>query len=129
MQGGIPRSAPLSYMEKPVAAHLTRPSSRHPPGDHSVSSTLMSVFPSAQADLVTLANWRTAPYSRWAFQHVREIVPSADIPSAPGDVWTLASAPEDFSSFRFEHNGKPYGIDQFLDDTGTDGLVILHRGK
>ena len=89
----------------------------------------MSGFPSAQTDLVTLANWRTAPYSRWAFQHVREIVPSADIPNAPSDVWKLASEPKDFSSFRFEHGGKQYSIDKFLDETDTDGLVILHGGK
>ena len=94
-----------------------------------MSSTLMSGFPSAQTDLVTLANWRTAPYSRWAFQHVREIVPSADIPNAPSDVWKLASEPQDFSSFRFEHSGKQYSIDKFLDETDTDGLVILHGGK
>ena len=94
-----------------------------------MSSTLMSGFPSAQTDLVTLANWRTAPYSRWAFQHVREIVPSADIPNAPSDVWKLASEPKDFSSFRFEHGGKQYSIDKFLDETDTDGLVILHGGK
>ncbi len=31
----------------------------------------------------TLANWRAAPHNRWAFHHVREIVPSADIPSDP----------------------------------------------
>ena len=89
----------------------------------------MSGFPSAQTDLVTLANWRTAPYSKWAFQHVREIVPSADIPNAPGDVWKLVPEPKDFSSFRFEHGGKQYSIDKFLDETDTDGLVILHGGK
>ncbi len=89
----------------------------------------MSAFPSAETDLVTLANWRTAPYNKWAFQRVREIVPSADIPNAPGDIWKLVSEPKDFSSFRFEHGGKAYSLDQFLDKTDTDGLVILHRGK
>jgi CubicO group peptidase (beta-lactamase class C family) len=93
------------------------------------SSSLMSGFPSAEADQVTLANWRTAPYMKWAFQHVREIVSSADIPSAPGDVWKLKSEHKDFSSFRFEHSGKSYGLDQFIDETDTDGFVILHRGK
>ena len=93
------------------------------------SSALMSGFPSADFDQVTLANWRNAPYSKWAFRHVREIVPSADISNAPGDVWTLVSAPRDFSAFRFAHGGRQYGIDQFVDETDTDGLVILHRGK
>jgi len=93
------------------------------------SSTLMSGFPSAESDQVTLANWRTAPYSKWAFQHVREIIPSADIANAPNDIWKLVSESKDFSSFRFAHGGKQYGLDQFVDETDTDGLVILHRGK
>ena len=94
-----------------------------------MSSTLMSGFPCAETDQVTLANWRTAPYMKWAFQHVREIVPSADIPNARDAVWQLESERADFSSFRFEHGGKPYGIDDFLDETDSDGLVVLHRGK
>ena len=31
----------------------------------------------------TLANWRSAPYNRWAFQHVRELIPSAEIANDP----------------------------------------------
>src|SRR5579871_2330275 len=94
-----------------------------------MTSSLMSGFPSTDADQVTLANWRTAPYLKWAFQHVREIVPSADIGNAPDDVWKLEPEPKDLSSFRFAHRGSPYGIDRFVDETDTDGLVILHRGK
>jgi CubicO group peptidase (beta-lactamase class C family) len=94
-----------------------------------LSSTLMSAFPSTGTELVTLANWRTPPYNKWAFQHVREIVPSADIPNAPGDIWKLASEPKDFHSIRFEHSGQTYSLNQFVDETDTDGLVILHQGK
>jgi CubicO group peptidase (beta-lactamase class C family) len=89
----------------------------------------MSGFPPTEADQVTLANWRTAPYLKWAFQHVREIVPSADVPNAPGDVWKLEREPKDLSSFHFEHGGTRYNLDRFLDETDTDGLVIVHRGK
>ena len=39
---------------------------------------LMTGFPPPAEGQVTLANWRTAPFNRWGFQHVREIVPSAD---------------------------------------------------
>ena len=66
---------------------------------------------------------------KWAFQHVREIVPSADIANSPEDVWQLESDAADFSSFRFQHGGEAYTLDRFLADTDTDGLVILHRGK
>ncbi|NGM47161.1 serine hydrolase [Rhodobacter sp. SGA-6-6] len=48
---------------------------------------------------VTLANWRTAPFSRWAFQNVAELVPSAirlpadPRPEAPAEDPALLQAP------------------------------------
>jgi CubicO group peptidase (beta-lactamase class C family) len=93
------------------------------------SSPLMSGFPPIESDQVTLANWRTAPYIKWSFQHVREIIPSADIANAPGGVWLLESDPRDFSSFSFQCGGETYSLDRFIADTDTDGLAILHRGK
>ncbi len=65
----------------------------------------------------TLANWRTAPFSRWAFHHVRELVPSADIPNDPARVMRLPERPAKLD------------LDAFLEETGTDALVILHRGE
>lgn len=93
------------------------------------ASTLMSDFPPAESAQVTLANWRNAPYIKWAFQHVREIVPSADITNSPDDVWQLPSGPEELSSFSFRYGGETYALDRLVADTDTDGLVILHRGK
>ena len=89
----------------------------------------MSGFPPAESGQETLANWRTAPYMKWAFQHVREIVPSADIANSPDGVWRLESEPKDWSSFSFRHGGEIYSLDRFVADTDTDGLAILHRGK
>jgi CubicO group peptidase (beta-lactamase class C family) len=69
---------------------------------------------------VTLANWRTAPFNRWAFHHVRELVPSADIPNDPATVRRLALEPADLSAL---------SIDAFLRETDTDGVAIVHRGR
>ncbi|SPJ27773.1 serine hydrolase domain-containing protein [Falsiruegeria mediterranea] len=81
---------------------------------------IMQGFPPDEADQVTLANWRTQPYSSWAFHHVREIVPSADISNDPTDVWEL---PE----------GDPLVTDTqiqiTLAETRTDALVVLHKGR
>src|SRR5262249_58311202 len=66
---------------------------------------LMTGFPPPPEGQVTLANWRTAPFNRWAFQHVREIVPSADIRREPERIWVLQSAPADLSKFSFDHDG------------------------
>jgi CubicO group peptidase (beta-lactamase class C family) len=65
----------------------------------------------------TLANWRTAPHNRWAFHHVREIVPSADIPNDRRRVRELESRPAKLD------------LDRFFVETDTDGMAILHRGR
>ncbi len=44
-----------------------------------MTARLMDGFPPRLDTQVTLANWRTSPFNGWAFHHVREILPSADI--------------------------------------------------
>ena len=41
---------------------------------------------------VTLANWRTAQFLQWSFQHSREIVPTARVSRGNGRVADLPSA-------------------------------------
>ena len=90
----------------------------------------MLEFPPKPEHQVTLANWRTAPLNHWAFQHVREIVPSADIPNDPRNVWELAEKPVDLSGLQLESaDGGPIGFSRFLERTGTDGFVVVHGGR
>jgi len=78
---------------------------------------------------VTLANWRAAPFNRWGFQHVRELIPSADIANEPRRVRELAAG-ERKVEIRVEPDaGEPLTLERFLVETDTDGLVILHRGR
>ena len=59
-------------------------------------SRLMAGAPPFAADnLVTLENWQEPPYNRWAFQHVRELLPTARIPRGDGPVWELPRAERD----------------------------------
>lgn len=85
----------------------------------------MSGFPPAPERQVTLANWRTPPFSRWAFQHVREILPTAEIAHDPRDVRDLPEAPVDLGGFRVDG----MGLDGFLAATDTDGIVVLRDGR
>ena len=78
---------------------------------------------------VTLANWRAAPFSRWGFQHVRELIPTADIANDPRRVRELPVETRAID-LRIEPDaGEPLGFERFLTETDTDGLVILHRGR
>src|SRR5205823_2679323 len=76
----------------------------------------------------TLANWRQAPYNRWAFHHVRELIASTDIAHDPRRVRELASRPRELDIRIEPDSGEPLTLAQFLAETQTDGFVILHRG-
>ena len=77
---------------------------------------MMDRFPPPAEEQVTLANWRTAPFNRWAFRHVRELIPSAEIPNDPGSVRPLSEAPAPVPGFE--------GMAE-----GCDALLVLHRGR
>ena len=44
---------------------------------------LMAGFPPAPESQVTLANWQDPPFNRWAFRHMRELIPSHAIAAGP----------------------------------------------
>lgn len=89
-------------------------------------NNLMREFPPAGDGQVTLANWRTAPFSAWAFSHVREIIATADIPNRPGDIWALASEPDDLADLAVDGD---MSLNGYLDATYTDAYLVLHDGK
>jgi CubicO group peptidase (beta-lactamase class C family) len=67
---------------------------------------------------VTLANWRTAPFSAWAFSNVRELIGTTGIAFAPG----LSPLPRD-------PRPMPDDLAAFLDATCTDGFMALKDGR
>lgn len=87
---------------------------------------LMQGFPAAPESQVTLANWRTPPFNRWAFHHVREIVASADIPNAPEAV---AALPQSLVDPAVLSSVGETSFEDFLAATDTDGIVILRHGQ
>jgi len=89
---------------------------------------LMDGFPPSTDEQVTLANWRTYPYMRWSFQHVRELVPSAEIANDPDEVEQLSFGQADFVGLRIDGGGAELTLDEFLERSNTDGIVVLHRG-
>ncbi len=89
----------------------------------------MEGFPPPENAQVTLANWRNAPFNRWAFCHVSQIVPVAMVwrGDASGTDWPVAA--QDISEITFSHAGETVSVAQMLQRTTTDGLVVLNRGR
>ena len=77
----------------------------------------------------TLANWRSAPHNGWAFHHVRELIPTADIPNDPRRIRDFPSQLRKIDIRVEPDSGEPLTLAQFLEETQTDGFVVLHRGR
>ncbi|MEA2581407.1 MAG: hypothetical protein QOE83_2299 [Actinomycetota bacterium] len=90
---------------------------------------LMEGTPPAQERLVTLANWQDPPFNRWGFQHVRDLIPTARIRRGDGPVWKLPHAERDLNDLPFTSGRKSMTVGRMLEETATDGFMVLHHGK
>lgn len=73
-------------------------------------------------------DWDRPPWNRWAFQRMREIVPTAPI-ARGSDVSALPEAHEDILGIAFEFDGQSRTVAEMIEDTYTDGLLIWIGGK
>jgi CubicO group peptidase (beta-lactamase class C family) len=90
---------------------------------------LMDDFPPAPDRLVTLSNWRKAPFSAWGFRNVRRLLPTANI-AASGHAMPLEMSLEEIAHVSFKgHDGNPTTVGQGLRATDTDAFVVLRRGR
>ncbi len=85
--------------------------------------------PFAAEGLVTLENWEDPPFNRWGFQHVRDLVPTAKISRGLGRPWALPRAERDLDRMKVRLGRRSVGLSRFLEETYTDGLLVLHRGR
>jgi CubicO group peptidase (beta-lactamase class C family) len=94
-----------------------------------VTKALMDDFPPAPERLVTLANWRKAPFCGWGFRNVRRLLPTANI-AAAGRATLLETSPQEIGAVGFTgHDGRPTTVADALHATQTDALVVLRRGR
>lgn len=78
---------------------------------------------------VPLIDWDRPPWSRWAFQHIRELIPTAAI-SRGDKVSDFPEALGDLNDFQFTApGGHKTSFAQMLDDTYTDGMLVWKGGK
>ena len=91
---------------------------------------LMQGFPPSADARVTLANWQEPPYNRWSFSHMRELVPTQRISRGSGPVTPLVAAPEPLGEIAVRRvDGAEAIVDEVLDDTYTDAVVVVHGGR
>lgn len=94
----------------------------------SPAKNLMTEFPPSRDNLVTLANWRTQPYSDWSFHNVRRVLPTANIAASKHPA-PLESSLTEIGRVGFEGNNGPTILRDALRTTNTKAFVVLHRGR
>ena len=74
--------------------------------------------------------WDKGEECRWAFQHISEIIPTANITRGSGAPRPLTSTPIDLSGVTFATaDGAKTTIRTMLRDTYTDGFIVLQNGR
>ena len=93
---------------------------------------IMSSSPPPVDQRVPPIDWDRPPWNRWAFQRMSQILRTAPIYKDRTDkvLNPLDTNPVDISKIQFELEDAAIStIDQFIEDSYTDGLVVMHNNK
>jgi CubicO group peptidase (beta-lactamase class C family) len=94
------------------------------------SHKIMQGIPVPPGARVPRQDWDRAPWNRWSFHNIREILPTKEVWRGTGPVWRLDSAAQDLGSIPFTlSDGGKTTVSNWLDDDFTDGFIVLHYGK
>lgn len=79
---------------------------------------------------ISLDNWLSPPYSRWSFQHVEQMVPTAVISRGTGPVAALPAAGAAVADMPVTNaGGEVTTVAAVMAATATDGWAVAHRGS
>ncbi len=86
--------------------------------------------PVSTAPRLPRADWDRAPFNRWSFQHIREILPTAPVWRGRGRASRLERRPADLDALSFlAPDGMPTTVADWLAGSFTDGFIVVHRGR
>ena len=109
-----------------VPASTTAPATPTAPPDG--APELMSGFPPVPESQVTLANWQDPPFNRWAFRHMRELIPSHLIPAGHSGALPACDQPlSDPLVTRLD--GSTVTVNDVLAGTFTDAFLVMQDGQ
>ena len=79
--------------------------------------------------IVPRADWDRPPWNRWAFQHVRELMPTAEVWRGAGAVRALPRRERNLDDLAVAGvKGEVSSLAKVLDDTYTDGFLVIKDG-
>ncbi len=90
----------------------------------------MQGFPVPAMQRIPRQDWDRAPWNRWTFQNVRQIMPTTEVWRGDGEVSQFARKPTDLGAIEFVASaGDRSTVQQWIESSYTDGIVVLHRGS
>ncbi|MEM7283962.1 MAG: serine hydrolase [Pseudomonadota bacterium] len=84
---------------------------------------------SGRPDELRLANFQFGPYNRWAFSHLRELMPTVNIPRDPSRILELKKSADRQGDFSLNFRGKDYKLSEIVEMQYIDGLLVLKDGE
>src|SRR3954447_21001818 len=97
----------------------------------SLASERMTGFPVTDDALVSIATWQDKQNVRWAFQHMREIIPTQAIRADPRRVRPLPTHTDDalYDAEVTRLGDISATAEDVFADTWTDAVMVLHEGQ
>ena len=92
----------------------------------------MRGFPPPTDSVVTLGNWQEAPYNRWSFLNMREVIPTQPIARGPkaGAPWGVDDRGAELDAVAVQRlEDGPSTVGQVLADTYSDAVLVVHDGS
>lgn len=84
---------------------------------------------SNRPESLTLESFQFGPVNRWSFSHMREILPTVNIPRDPDRFHPLEKSDDFVADFSVAFQGRKQSIDDIAAHQYTDGLLILKDGE
>jgi CubicO group peptidase (beta-lactamase class C family) len=79
--------------------------------------------------VVPKPDWDRAPWNRWAFQNIRQILPTQEVWRGAGPIRTLPRLDRDLDGLEVRSvAGEACRLVDLLDETYTDGFLVLKNG-
>jgi CubicO group peptidase (beta-lactamase class C family) len=96
-----------------------------------MTAMLASGDPLQRDPTTSSANWQEPPHNRWAFWHLRELVPTQRVSRGDGPVRELPRMPADADVLGVEvalHDGSRATVGEVFERTYTDAYAVAQRG-
>ncbi|MGA4634825.1 serine hydrolase domain-containing protein [Pseudomonas solani] len=93
------------------------------------SAGVMQGFPPAPELRVNKANAFLPPYLRWSMTHAREVSATRNLARARTPLALAAGQPLNLAALSFKAGDETLVLDQYLQETVTDGFIVLHHGR